>query len=74
MGEKEVSFHHGFKMLGLILAAEESKELTSKTEWTSFLKLYQFSNAKKIPSKMESKLPLTAQFKASLYENKDPLF
>ena len=60
-------------MLGLILAAKESKQLTSKIEWTSFLKLYQFSNAKKIPSKMVSKLPLTAQFKASLW-NKDPLF
>lgn len=62
------------KMLGLISAAKESKELTSKTEWTSFLKLYQFSNAKKIPSKMVSKLPLVARFKASLYENKDPPF
>lgn len=61
-------------MLGLIPATEESKQLTSKTEWTSFLKLYQFSNAKKIPSKMVSNLPLTVQFRAPIYENKDPLF
>lgn len=32
------------------------------------------SNAKKIPSKMVSKLPLMARFRGSLYDNKDSLF
>lgn len=73
MGEKGEVSKMGLKSWAWFPAAAERKALLPKLNEQLLEIISILSNAKKIPSKMVSKLPLMARFKGSLYDNKDSL-